>query len=576
MNYLTFIRKSDFTDLFKFGYLFIDSKAVVEFDGAIGNLQGNMAIQNKILERVNQFDYSFTVLLVHFNSEHIEDGKIYIQEVQHIFALDEKAKKEIEISYDSRIRIDDPIWPGMIDKLQECFLYEDTKKGVHNIWNILKINQPITDVNHILPDSELKEVVTEVYKDNRPQGPLSFWVYLLRYERHGYFPKYTLGYMMDLVSVFINTMSRREQPSEAIEGTDIYKALLRYNDPNLKLKDLIYKLSENPAGNNFFNRVNEITGNMINAVTVALLFLVFKETFTDGFSLSGKSTHVIEYAQEHFPKEVNYSLYLLGIYLGNNHTFECLYDSLPLPIFKKKQPISFNTNGAKKDNSQFAQRVYAIFNNTIASKSTKASKDILSKGLRETLQIIEDHAIIDQKYLGYFFITALDNKPEWNRKKGLEVWEKMQQAICPDYEQIRTGKFSSADPSIPPTDFTNRVRKFYSGLKRVSKELDNGLNNTLSILDRYTQIDEEYIGYFFITALDNTPNWDKSKKRKAWDDLQKQFCPSYYSIIKGDNMPVDVDVVQTNNNNDLRQYHSDTDDDDIPLNTEEDNIFNVS
>lgn len=328
-NYLTIIRKSDFTDLFKFGYLYIDKSQVFEFDGNVSTLSQNIELRDRLFERTNQFEYSFTVLLVYFRSD-LQYGKLNIEDVQNIFALDFDAKREIEISYDPRIRIDNPIWPDTVIKLQERFSYEDAKKGAQNIWSILKIEQPISEIAYFFPDNYIKEIVYEVQNEQRPKGDLSFWIYLLRYERHGFFPKNTSGYFMDLVNVYINTIGHKEYPSEAIEETGIYKRILEFQ--NLNMVNLIERLAETTEGRNFFDKVDELSGTKTNSFIIAILFLILKNRYINGFNL--KEKEVLEYSSQKFPEEINYTLYLLGIFLGNSHTFECLYDYLPLPVFK--------------------------------------------------------------------------------------------------------------------------------------------------------------------------------------------------------------------------------------------------
>ena len=275
-NYLTLIRKSDFTDLFKFGYLFIDAKSVVEFDGDVKSLWHNTSLRDRIVERLNQFDYSFTVILVHFQNDHVENGKLYIQEVLNIFALDEDAKREIEISYDKRIRIENPIWPNFTTLLQERFLYEDAKKGPYNIWTILKIEETLADFQTILTDEALKEIAHEVQNDLRPKGNLSFWIYLLRYERHGFFPMNTAGYFMDIVNVYINTIQNKEMPSEVIESTGIFHKIdnLGSSPKKIQLVDFYAALAQTSEGQNFFNKIKDAIACKYNPVIVALLFLI--------------------------------------------------------------------------------------------------------------------------------------------------------------------------------------------------------------------------------------------------------------------------------------------------------------
>lgn len=333
-DYLILLPKSSFTDLFKYGYLYTDSSRWIQFDGNIDNLFNNDDVRDKVFERANPFDYTFTYLIVHFKSNTITlDGLINIENVQNLFPLDNDGKREIELSFDPRIRINEPIWSLATHELQIRFLYEDAMKGASNIWEILRIESPITEVQDIISKDNLKEIVREVFLDIRPEGELSFWIYLMRYERHGFFPKTTKGYFYDLINVFINTIQYQELPAEAIESTSIYK-FLNELPVDLCLKDLLNILSEEQIGRTFLDKVNEIAGFKTDSAIVAILFLVLRNKFAKGFSIDEVSNKFISHSVNTYPQEAHYALFLLGLYLGNSHTFECLYDKLPLPIFK--------------------------------------------------------------------------------------------------------------------------------------------------------------------------------------------------------------------------------------------------
>lgn len=354
-DYLTLIRKSDFTDLFKFGSLFIDAESVVEFDGDCRKLSNNTAARDAVFKRLNQFDYSFTVLLAYIRSNHVkEDGKVDIDEVEGIFALDEEAKHEIEITYDQRIKINDPVWPEITRRLQERFFYADAKKGPRNIWQIVNIDLPLSKVDWILPDDAIRELAYEVINDKRPSGNLSFWVYLLRYERHAPFPKNAIGIVMDAINVCINVQAQMELEADSVFNTGIYQLLENYTDRNLKLPDLQAELERFESGLIFFNRINELAFKGVPvkchlAIQIALLFLAFKYICDDEFDLQ-KYELLKSYAGI-YPDAYYFALYLLGIYLGNTHTQDSLYDSLPLPIFRllgEKDQASESTAASDK------------------------------------------------------------------------------------------------------------------------------------------------------------------------------------------------------------------------------------
>ena len=347
-HFLTIIRKSEFTDLFKYGYQHINANTVVEFDGDLKGLENNSEIKDKLFSNVNPFDYTFTIVVIHFQSSLETPNMVYIEDVQHIFPLDNDAKREIEISFDPRIRIEAPLWCTQVHELQEQFLYESSKKGTLNIWQSLRVEDDMNNFCSILTDDEIKELVHEAFIGSRPKGPHSFWIYLIRYERHGHFRKTSVGYFYDLVNVYINFLKMEEQPYEKIEVTDIYKILESISD-QASTKIILQELQESTIGQNFIKTVNECTSINADVVKTAILFLVFKNTFADGFILNDDSRKVIEQAKEYFPKEFGYALFMLGIFLGHDHTFECLYDQMPLPIFKTSTKATTTLSDNQKE-----------------------------------------------------------------------------------------------------------------------------------------------------------------------------------------------------------------------------------
>lgn len=355
-HYITIIRKTEFTDLFKYGYLYINSDTVVEFDGNTKKIEENNEIRNILFSKVNPFDYTFTIVVIHFKSELDIPKTVYIEDVLHIYPLDSDSKRQIEISFDSRIRIESPIWENQVHELQEQFLYESSKKGILNLWHLLDIKQDINEKKSIISDTEIKELVHEAFSSKRPKGDLSFWVYLLRYERHGFYPKTSVGYFYDLINVFINYKSKEEMLPESVENTGIYK-FLNSVPVETNTTEILTLLKESSSGQNFIKAVNECATIDADVVNIAILFLIFKNTFSDGFKLNEKTSKIIKHAKDVFSKEFAYAAYLLGIYLGNDHTYECLYDQLPLPIFKDKAELtktSTNKNpviGEEDDNN---------------------------------------------------------------------------------------------------------------------------------------------------------------------------------------------------------------------------------
>ena len=82
-------------------------------------------------------------------------------------------------------------------------------QGVRNIFNIFKL-EGIKKCKELISEDMVEDMLSNVYDDIRPSGDVSLWVYLMRYERHSFYPKESLGYFMDIVHIIVNFMSKSE------------------------------------------------------------------------------------------------------------------------------------------------------------------------------------------------------------------------------------------------------------------------------------------------------------------------------------------------------------------------------
>lgn len=322
INYISIIRKSDFTDLFKYGWLNI--YPAIPFNGNIQS-SDNEYFFDALTRRINMFEYSMEYLIVHFKSEKCDT--IDIKDVQRIYAFDEQAQKEMKTSFDPRIKIYICPWVDKIQKMKNDFFVKQCLRGIDNIWTIFNLSgDDRNKCKSIITDEIVKEVFNELFANKRPEGDLSIWVYLLRYERHSLYPKESqLGYFCDCIHTFINWKSKKEKEGEVAITTEAYMKLEKSDKSNFApLKDLILKqkintISEAVAGCRF--------------VVAAPLFLFLKKRFSDGIE-KGKYEKIVELAKKEGQFEFAIAAYLLGITLGYNKTYDAYYDVVKLPLFE--------------------------------------------------------------------------------------------------------------------------------------------------------------------------------------------------------------------------------------------------
>lgn len=336
-NYLALIRRADFIDFFKFGFFYLNSDKVVEFDCPISELPKRDDIYDALFARINSFESSFAYLIINFTKANDADDPsvVTITEVKHIFPLDLEAKREYESSFDEHVKIDNPIWPDAISLIKKMQLYQSSMQGVRNIFNIFKL-EGIEKCKELISEDTVEEMLSNVYDDIRPSGDVSLWVYLMRYERHSFYPKESLGYFMDIVHIIVNFMSKKEVEDYIVESTDIYKILATYEGKGLKSNDILHLLRQNEMASGFLTKIASFVPE-VDFILVAVNYLKMRDLYKDEFTYNEK---FISACKASFGESFTIASYMIGIALGHNKTYACLYESLPLAIYKSKEEMA--------------------------------------------------------------------------------------------------------------------------------------------------------------------------------------------------------------------------------------------
>lgn len=343
-NYLALIRKADFVDLYKYGSIHINKDMTRQFSCKVEELPNRKPIFDDLLYFANAFDSTFTYLFIHYESNLGRVNDVNIADVRGLYPLDKEAKTELSLSLDPRIKINEPLWPDAVFNLQKRQTIQDCKNGISNIWKIYNISDSLECVNNIINDSVIEEVVNELYENRRPSGELPIWIYIMRYERHAFYPNNTLGAFMDTVNAIFNFSQRREVDSSEIESTQIMQFFQQCSS-NMSFNDVIEKLytQEDSGILNFIRLTKSIVAD-IDLIKIATLFFVYRNHYKDEFKYEKNWNQ-----SENMGMEFSIACYMLGCILGHEHTYDCLYEHLPLAIFKVKEANSILKNPIVKE-----------------------------------------------------------------------------------------------------------------------------------------------------------------------------------------------------------------------------------
>lgn len=335
-NYLVLIRKSDFIDLFKYGSLYINENNVRHFTCSVDSLKDKKSIFDDLIRFSNEFESTFSYLILHYTKQHDSAKLLRISDVKHIYPLDYEAMREFKSSFDSRIRIEEPLWPECVYELQKKRALKDCLKGVDNIWSICNIENSLKDTisEKYISNLIIEEIVSELYENRRPSGNLPFWVYIMRYERHSFYPTNNYGYFMDAVHAILNYNAQRELFSEDIEKTHIIRCLkkLNENSDKDKLTFILDMLETEKDVEKFLTYLSGLDATM-DLLKCIVLFFMFRDRYREEFKYEPKW---IERAkkEEEFP----IVMYMLGVMLQHEHTYDSYYEAISLSIFKKYKP----------------------------------------------------------------------------------------------------------------------------------------------------------------------------------------------------------------------------------------------
>jgi hypothetical protein len=334
-NYLALIRKADFVDLYKYGSIHINKDMTRQFSCKVEELPNSKPIFDDLSYFANAFDSTFTYLFIHYENNFGRVNDINIADVRGLYPLDNEAKTELSLSLDPRIKINKPLWPDAVFNLQKRQTIQDCKNGASNIWKIYNLSDSIEEMINVINDSVIGEVVNELYENRRPNGDLPIWVYIMRYERHAFYPDNTIGAFMDTVNAIFNFSQKREVDSAEIESTLIMQFFQHCNDynANMSFNEVIQRLyAQNDSRiTNFINLTRSIVSDF-DLIKVATLFFIYRNRYKEEFKYENGWNQ-----SKTIGKEFSIACYMLGCILGHEHTYDCLYEHLPLAIFKVKE-----------------------------------------------------------------------------------------------------------------------------------------------------------------------------------------------------------------------------------------------
>lgn len=403
VNYLTIISRTDFSNLYKFGHIYVHN--IVPFEGKLSDHADDKFLFDAVTAYMDTYEYSTEYLLLHvfkvpFSGSSVE---IFVKDIVDVYALDEEARASLAVSLDSRIVLQVSAWNGFFLELNKKQAIRQAKAGEYNCFEIFKIsNEDRAAVAKLLPKGFVEELFSDLYSHVRPSGNRSIWNYLIRYERHHPYWNDNRGFFSDAIHVYENYKQKSEIDYEIADEVPLGDVIASCGD---KFSD-IYKLLKQKQGNDY-----QVNG--CNYFAVAPLFLYLKSLFKE-CGITPASFYSNEYLcngdfYSYFGLDFAVAVSLLGISLGHDLTYSCYYEITNLGIFNhfvesKINAQILNPETGESLNPQEAQELINTLTNEVKKLQEDAivMEELLNEASNTKQEIVEgDNSTSDTEYAGY-------------------------------------------------------------------------------------------------------------------------------------------------------------------------------
>lgn len=390
VNYLTIISRSDFSNLYKFGHIYVHN--VVPFEGKLSDHADDKFLFDAVTAYMDTYEYSTEYLLLHifkipFSGSSVE---IFVKDIVDVYALDEEARASLAVSLDSRIVLQVSAWNDFFSELNKKQAIRQAKAGEFNCFEIFKIsNEDRAAVAKLLPKGFVEELFSDLFNHVRPSGNRSIWNYLIRYERHQPYWNDNRGFFSDAIHVYENFKQKSEIDYEIADEVPLGDVI---GSCEPKISE-IYKLLKHKQGDDY-----QVNG--CNYFAVAPLFLYLKSYFKEG-GITPASFRGNEYIYNgdfynHFNFDFAVAVSLLGLSLGHDLTYSCYYEIQNLGIFNHFVESRINAQILNPEtgdslNSQEAQELI----NRLSNEVKKLREDAIA--MEELLNEASDEKQDEEK-----------------------------------------------------------------------------------------------------------------------------------------------------------------------------------
>lgn len=323
-HYLLLLRKDDMIDLYRYGRWNVYSPSI-KFNGSVSDLAKDKKLLEKLFKQANPFGYSIEYFLVHVQCPKV--ASIEVDDVLGVYPLDRDSSR-IGLSLSPEIKLGEAMFEDSYVDFQISNEILDARKGIDNIFSIFDMEQP----KPFVKKTDFEKIIHDFYLDAPIEGKESLWYYLLRYDRHQSYPKDNRGFALDAVHAFFNYEKKMDM-DVSVANSKIGRLIIA-QDPSISYKSIMSLIE---TQKDFIKRCEKVYKGYYR---IGPLFLTLKKAFYDGIHEESLyfgmdiDTFIKVMKDNYNSEDLSKTLYLLGIVLGRENTYQYIYQKNKIPILK--------------------------------------------------------------------------------------------------------------------------------------------------------------------------------------------------------------------------------------------------
>lgn len=333
--YIAWVKTNDFDNLFKYGYTHLDESLAREV--SLGTEYYDVAV--RLQEHIPVFEYPMSYVMLLIRKDGGESlNPVKIEEVEEVTPLDNECRKFLSSQFDKRIVMGNVNVEAAVKEIQIHQMTSNSNFGAKALWKILKIKQPIEEIQDKIGWNALEENSKNIYENTSPSGVQSIYSYILGYRRHGLYPKETVGFFCDSLHIAYNFIYKKNMLYEELEVDPGMKRLMSVNRTE-KYDKLLRDPIINEIQSKIDSKINsEINLGKVSFVELSSLFQIYRSLLCkEGLTKDGVDSLKKEQRLRD-PLLFNMAVFMLGVSLGYSNCYSTYYDYIKPPIFYKYSP----------------------------------------------------------------------------------------------------------------------------------------------------------------------------------------------------------------------------------------------